>query len=113
MGDPEVGNRAYLSPGADPGPPTNGGNMRGSRSSGCPPSSLQWVGLHSGLPMAFFGAFAPHERFQGRRLEGADEDFDIDMDFDEFLSFYECPDSSDYDANDFEEFAEYLDNQQW
>ena len=42
-----------------------------------------------------------------------EEDFDIDIDFDEFLSFYECPDSSDYDADDFEELAEYLDNQQW
>jgi hypothetical protein len=43
----------------------------------------------------------------------APEEDNIDMDFDEFLSFYECPDSSDYDVDDFEELAEYLDNQQW
>jgi hypothetical protein len=36
-----------------------------------------------------------------------------DIDFDEFLLFYECPDLSDCDAYDFEELAEYLDNQQW
>jgi hypothetical protein len=36
-----------------------------------------------------------------------------DMDFDEFLLFYGYPDLSDCDADDFEELAEYLDNQQW
>jgi hypothetical protein len=29
MGDPEVGNRAYLSPGADPGLPTKGREHEG------------------------------------------------------------------------------------
>jgi hypothetical protein len=89
--------------------------MKGSKSSGCPPNSLRWVGLHSGLPMAFFGAFAPHEQFQGRRLEGADEEvFEANdvMDFDEFLECYRC--SADVDEIDeFEDFVEYLDNQQW
>jgi hypothetical protein len=112
MGDPEVGNRAYLSPGADPGLPTKGRNMR--RNSRLGPTMQPPMGGVAYLWFAhgFFGAFAPHGQ-RGQRLEGADEDFDIDIDFDEFLSFYEGPDSSDYDVDDFEELAEYLDNQQW
>jgi len=66
------------------------------------------------LPMAFFGAFAPHERFQGRRLEGADEEvFDsIDV-FEEkdVYGFYEVDEEAD--DNEFSELIEYLDNQWW
>jgi len=110
MGDPEVGNRACLSPGADPGPPTNGGNMRKENRLGFPPRSLRWVGLHSGLPMAFFGAFAPHEQFRRRRLEEADEESEeVFEENDVYGGFYEVDEAED----EFAELIEYLDNQRW
>jgi hypothetical protein len=96
-----VGNRAYLSPGAGPGLPTKGRNMRGENRLGFPPRSLRWVGLHSGLPMAFFGAFAPHEQFRRRRLEEADEESE------------EVFEEVDEAEDEFAELIEYLDNQRW
>jgi len=86
--------------------------MFGRSKPGYPPLSLLGGGATSWVVRDFLEA-SSRGRFQVWRLEG---DVDVEeandvMDFDEFLEYY-CSADVDRDG-EFEDFIEYLDNQQW
>jgi hypothetical protein len=100
----EAGNWAHPIPGADPGPPTNGGSMRGKGEPGFPLHPLGGGAIPWASACDFLGSPCPRRQTQGW-LEG-------DVDAEEV--YYEDDEAFEVDENDeFAELVEYFDNQWW